>query len=642
VSLVLLFHAGSAWLPGGYLGVSVFFTLSGYLITGVLLAEHASTSRLGLGNFYARRARRLLPASLLCVLLVVIGRAAGLYESVPTLRRDGTGALFQVFNWLRLTGTSSYADLFSSARGLSVSPFEHYWSLSIEEQFYLIWPFTVVAMLLLASKRGWTLLRQAALLTASFAVLAPVIAAVFGPDAAYWATPARLAEILLGGLVAVWLSARPSVRNGASVLALPMVLIIVWLAHSLPTGRGAAYAGMLPAFAVLSATLIYALQAPGIVRSVLSRGALVAVGRVSYGLYLFHWPVFLAMRQRGWSLSSLRGFTLAMAITSAITVASYFLLELPVRRSSVGQRVSLLCGASAVAVALVVVAVAPAAVPFVHVNENVLHDASLQPSADLPSLRPVATSSTLPAAPAEFNLHPSLAPASSRPVRMLVVGDSTALYLGHGLAAWSLEHPQHALVSVLWCQGCGFVLDGTITSFEATSYMTQSNVIVKENLPVTIANVQPDVVVLMCTVDDVANRQWSAAEGVLTPADPRFRQHLVDAYREVTDSILGLGVPRVEWIIPPVPTLEWQEVEMRELARYELQHSVIRQVAREHGANVGVVDADRFLSLAGHADDAQWRPDGVHLTEQSAAWLAEQYVGPVVVADTLNNARSTK
>jgi hypothetical protein len=249
----------------------------------------------------------------------------------------------------------------------------------------------------------------------------------------------------------------------------------------------------------------------------------------------------------------------------------------------------------------------------------------------------VAVASDAPAPPPQFDLHPAVPPAPSRPVRVLVVGDSTALYVGHGLAVWSMTHPLHELLSVLWCQGCGFVLGGTITSFDAASFVARSNEIVGHDLPSSIAQVKPDEVVLMSTVDDVANRQWTAAEGPLTPDDPRFRQHLQDAYGAVTESILRLGVAHVTWIIPPVPTIDWKEPEMRERTRYELQHDVIRSVAAEHVSQVSAVDVDRWMNLTGHAAEPTWRPDGVHFTEKSAAMLADQFLGPTVVAKALGS-----
>ena len=175
VSMVLLFHQG--WLGGGYLGVSVFFTLSGYLITSLSLAEHERTGRLDVGAFYGRRLRRLLPASLACLAGVVALAAVGLFDGVAGLRRDIWGSLAQVYNWVALAGGQSYADLVNAGDG-AASPLEHYWSLAIEEQFYWVWP-VVLVVVLRAGRRGRLLAVGA--MAAATALAAPLIAAVVGP-----------------------------------------------------------------------------------------------------------------------------------------------------------------------------------------------------------------------------------------------------------------------------------------------------------------------------------------------------------------------------------------------------------------------------------------------------------------------------
>ena len=146
--LVLFFHAGYSWMPAGYMGVSVFFTLSGYLITNLLLTEFDSSHGIRLGTFYSRRWKRLLPAGLLCLVGIVLLRFAGAFGEVQHLRGDLTAATLQFFNWTELSRGTSYADLFTASAD-QLSPVKHYWSLAIEEQFYLLWP---VVLLLLARR----------------------------------------------------------------------------------------------------------------------------------------------------------------------------------------------------------------------------------------------------------------------------------------------------------------------------------------------------------------------------------------------------------------------------------------------------------------------------------------------------------
>ena len=139
VAMVLLFHGGVGWMRGGYIGVSVFFTLSGYLITSLLLAESDATGSVRVGAFLARRARRLLPASVVCIVGVAVCSRYGLLDGVAHLERDLLGAAFQVQNWVLLASGDSYTEVLATVGGQR-SPLEHYWSLAIEEQFYWMWP----------------------------------------------------------------------------------------------------------------------------------------------------------------------------------------------------------------------------------------------------------------------------------------------------------------------------------------------------------------------------------------------------------------------------------------------------------------------------------------------------------------------
>ena len=286
VTAVLLFHGGVSWMSGGYLGVSVFFTLSGYLITSLLLTEHASTGSIAAAAFYTRRARRLLPASLVCIVGVCLMAWAGWFEGVANLRRDVFGAVFQVFNWVKLGSGESYADLTAAQAGLK-QPLDHYWSLAIEEQFYWVWPMVFIGLVAVARRRGVKVFTVVAWLTGLSAVAAPVIAQVWGANAAYWATPARICEILAGALVACWLHGR-SVPRGVAPLA-PISLGVLTVACVLfPDGHGPAYQGALPLVAAASAALIVGLQAAGPVRSLLAARPFVGLGKISYGVYLYH------------------------------------------------------------------------------------------------------------------------------------------------------------------------------------------------------------------------------------------------------------------------------------------------------------------------------------------------------------------
>ena len=388
--------------------------------------------------------------------------------------------------------------------------------------------------------------------------------------------------------------------------------------------------------------LVLSLQVPGAVRSTLSLRPVVWLGTISYGVYLYHWPVFLLLRQHGWQLARPGGFAVAAGITLAVSVVSFYALEQPIRRCHWAPGRTYVVAGATMAVALLVIAVMPATRGFLEPDREVLDAAAIDIDAPPVPLQAVTSSvavdgavAVAAAGPVKTSSGAVLPPAPNRPVRIMVVGDSTAFYLGQGLAAWAGDHPQHAQVDVLYCQGCGFILDGTITSFEAASFVAQSRVVVQQEMLEHIAALQPDVVVLMSTVNDIANRQWDAAEGVLTPADPRYRARMVTAYGAVTDSVLAAGVPHLVWVNPPIPAGVWDPPEMSEDPRNWVQHDVIREVAAAAGAAVNVNELDAWFTLTGHGADRSWRPDGTHLTEQSAKELAGEFLGAWLVQAAL-------
>lgn len=627
--LVLLFHAGFPWLSGGYLGVSVFFTLSGFLITSLLLVEQRTTGRVALGAFYARRARRLLPASIVCVVLVVVAHAAGAFRRVEGLRGDVVAAVLQVFNWATLRTGSSYGDLFQGG----TSPLEHYWSLAIEEQFYWVWPVALIGLIAAVGRRRLPAAVVALFVVASLA--APVIAQVWGPDAAYWATPARLAEILAGAVLAVLLAAGVQVPARARHAAVPALALIVGLCLVLPSGSGLAYRGALPLFAVMSTVLVASLQVPGPLRTALGWRPFVAMGRVSYGLYLFHWPVFVLLRERGHDLTRPADLALALAITTCVTLASYRLVEMPVRRARwVPLSTLRLAVAASVPVVVAAALMAPAVAPVVAVS-GFADEVALVP---VESLAPLVTSSTAPGSSVVQSATTSVAdgpetvvtlgPPLTRPVRTLLIGDSTSQAITVGLQAWAAANPGTMVVDGRWSPGFTFldadaIVDDGLREFAADS-AERLDAAVTEAVP----TLRPDVVVLMDTLVDVADRRWP--DGVLAPTDPAFQERLADAYGRVTDDVLAAGVSHVVWVVPPVPVPPGRDG-AEPTDRFIAQHRVLGDVvAARAGRGVALVDLDAWLNATGHTGN-DWRPDGVHIVEAASTELATQYLGPWLV-----------
>ncbi|CAN5544900.1 acyltransferase family protein [soil metagenome] len=651
VAMVLFFHAGFTWMGGGYLGVSIFFTLSGFLITTLLLVESERTGRVSFGNFYSRRIRRLLPASLLCLVAIIIAYWLGEFHLVPGMRGQLWGAFGEVYNWVRIDGSSSYADLFGKAPVL-VSPLEHYWSLAIEEQFYIVWPVTAWLLIRRARRRGTDAFRAILLATVIVAIVAPIITALWSPEVGYWSTPTRLGELLVGASAAAWHHRGGRLPPWSRWLALVAIAMLFVLAARLPVSSGPAYTGWMTPLALISATLLLALQVPGQLRSVLSLRPVVWIGRVSYGLYLFHWPVFVLLRTHGWHLDEPLGFAVAVAITVVITAVSFYALEQPIRAAKWAPSRTFIAATMGGVLAATAIAIMPISRGFLEINQHALDEAAIDPigsAGTLVPLRPststtttattgegsptsasASVTSTLPVEPLTI----ALPPLPIRPVRVLIVGDSTAQSVAQGVATWIAAHPGYAQLDVLWCPGCGFLRGGTIVDYEGAE--KKSAVVVRKDLPQRVALLAPDIVVLMTSIDDIATRQWTETEGPLTPFDAIFRDRLRRSYSDLTAAVLAMGVPSVVWVVPPVPHGMWITPELHEVERYAVQHDVIREVVADGGDAVTAVDIEQWMTRTGHADDNSWRPDGTHFAESAAEQLATEYLGPWLVLAALN------
>lgn len=294
VLYVLLNHLWPEHLPGGYVGVDVFFVISGYLITSHLLREEDAEGRIALGAFWARRARRLLPAALLVLVVSVLFAAAVI---PPVARQDdlaqaGWAALY-VLNWA-LAGQA--LDYFAQEAGQTLVV--HYWSLSVEEQFYLIWPIVLVAVFAVTRKVSPAVRRRA--LTATFAMilLASFAAAVWAsaarPEAAYFETTGRAWEFAAGGLLALAPAQGPALR----VKLLPL-LWLAWAglaasAFVLEPGAGVpGWAALLPVLTTVVIIGIGEADHPWSPRAVTAWRPTQWVGDISYSAYLWHYPLIV-------------------------------------------------------------------------------------------------------------------------------------------------------------------------------------------------------------------------------------------------------------------------------------------------------------------------------------------------------------
>jgi peptidoglycan/LPS O-acetylase OafA/YrhL len=361
VVLVVAFHAGVGRLAGGYVGVDVFFVLSGFLITGILLRD-ALGGRLSLVDFYARRARRLLPVALIVLVgvSVVWVAVAGAVERA-TLGADARSAALYFSNWHFAAQATDY---FASAD--EPSPFLHFWSLSVEEQFYVGWPLVVLVLCSVgaaARARRRVGLVAAALMVGSLAALA--IHTANGAEArAYFGTDGRVYQLLAGALLAVWAVGRsaPAPRRTrlagqvAGLLGLGGIVVVA----AVGLGIGPSLRGVL---ATAGAVLVLAgleVARRGPAGRLLSLGWAAYLGRASYGIYLFHWPVTLIVR-RFVEMPPKALFAVVLVVSTGLAALTLQLVETPIRHSAWLAPRRRLVVASGLALGLVVgMAVTPA------------------------------------------------------------------------------------------------------------------------------------------------------------------------------------------------------------------------------------------------------------------------------------------
>jgi peptidoglycan/LPS O-acetylase OafA/YrhL len=364
VVAVMVYHANPGWLPGGFLGVEVFFVISGYLITLLLIAEKERTGRVRLGQFWLRRARRLLPALFVMLFLLISYTTLFRSEALGKLRGDTLAGIFYVSNWYQIwvgAGYSSTGDF---------APLRHLWSLAVEEQFYLVWPLVMVVLLRVGTRRVFEVAKwlvvAALVITVGLALLyhrgrvgecdvTPGAYWTVGDrclskaDTLYLSTVTRAGGLLFGSAFAmVWRPLavmRGPLRDKARLLDLLAIVGLAalgaqaWYVHFVtPAGadpwlfRGGFLITSLATLLVIAAvTHRRSLAGP-----VLGNPLLLWVGTRSYGMYLYHWPIYQVIRRIAGNALTWQQFAVAMAATAVITETSYRYVETPIRKGVVG------------------------------------------------------------------------------------------------------------------------------------------------------------------------------------------------------------------------------------------------------------------------------------------------------------------
>jgi peptidoglycan/LPS O-acetylase OafA/YrhL len=578
VLAVLAYHLWPERFPGGFLGVEAFFVLSGYLITTLLLGDRS------LRAFWARRARRLLPA-LFVLLAVVVPVAAAVLPAtrLDALRADGLAALLYASNWWQLADGQSYFDLTSGA-----SPLAHLWSLAIEEQFYAVWPLVVAVFV----RRG---LGVVCLVGAAGAY--GLMAAV-EPSRAYLGTDTRAGGLLVGALLAVWLARRSSVPRAAGALAL--VAAAGWAVATVAVAESdpVLYRGGMALFGVGVACVIAASVSEhrSRLRAVLSLRPLQAVGRVSYGLYLWHWPVIVLLTA---GRTGLRGPALTVArlgLMAGLTVLSYRLVEQPVRQGRLlrpAARAAVPVGAFGVAACLVASTAGGAPPPAYAVA--------------MPTVPLTVPTTVAPAA----------APAAER---VLLVGDSVA-YTLHEAFGTAVEARGLAFAGAT-VPGCGMVGEIPLGRDDAEpEWAAGCGPAVVELHDRFVREFDPDVVVWLSTWESLDRR---VGDEVIRFGTPEMDRWLVAAMRD-TAARLGAGGAEVVILTIP-PEVDAADGDTSATWNRELVHlnALFRRVARVADF-VGVVCPDGRC--------APVRPDdGVHFSKDGAAQVAGPMLDEVLRA----------
>ncbi len=362
---VMIYHAHHDWLPGGFLGVEVFFVISGYLITLLLMGENERTGRVDLRQFWARRFRRLLPALYVMMAFVAVFIAAFYSVAREQTRGDFLAGVFYVSNWYEIFVGQGYG------ASEAFVPLRHLWSLAVEEQFYLVWPLVMVAILRRSRSRlphvGVKLIGVSAFIAIVVAWLyVPGVVAttcgteftrgtwtVFGRciavnDMLYLGSFSRAGGLMLGaGFAMLWRPVaimrgplRDKGRHLDVLAALGLALILFFMYTMYLQERGVynpwLYRGGFFLTGIATVLLIAATTHRGAATGkLLGHPALVWVGTRSYGLYLYHWPVFQMIRKQANIQLSIPQMVLGMLITIPITEASYRFIETPIRKNGV-------------------------------------------------------------------------------------------------------------------------------------------------------------------------------------------------------------------------------------------------------------------------------------------------------------------
>ena len=652
VLAVMMFHGGIPHMDGGFMGVDAFFVLSGFLITSLLIGEWRQALTIKLGAFWARRARRLLPALLLMLLFVAFFASVivpkGTYGA---LRLDALATLLYVSNWHFILVNSNYFNETSAS-----SPLLHTWSLAVEEQFYVVWPLVVLAVLhFTRSLRALFALCCAAAI-ASALWMYHVYDGGLNTNRAYLGTDTRSQCLFIGCALAVGLVLvsqrhheegrlakgelwRPETAGGrllcgALGVAGAAGAIALWVLTSststLPYSGGFFLIGLSVASVILAAV-----GAPrSLVPRMLSWSPIRYVGRISYGLYIWHWPIFIWLDHARTGLSGYELFGFRVLVTFAVSVVSFHLVERPIRMGTFISQwrawVVVPAGVGAVLVAVIAATTGTSAVASTALTGGTGNTGSGSSS---------STSTTAPPLS-----------AAGPPVKVLLFGDSVALTLGLGLGEQNVQDMYDYQLTDKGILGCG-VVDGPQVELMGTRYDTPeacggsgvepggpaANEPWQDQWRGAISQDAPNVVVLLAgrweVVDRDLNGTWT---NILHPA---FAAYVKSQLEQASQLVTASGAHMVFLTGPCTDEGEqpdgapWPEDNPARLAVY---NKLVREVAAEHATTDSVVNlfgaacpGGKFAPTVHGVTIRQ--TDGVHFTVAGGQYLASRIM-PAIVA----------
>ncbi len=657
---VLLYHGGVHWANGGFLGVEVFFVLSGFLITTLLVNEWRRTGTVALGTFWARRARRLLPALFCMVAAVGIYYAvAGPMDAIPDLKGEGISTLLYAGNWHEISTGASYF----AATG-PTSPLKHTWSLAIEEQFYLFWPVLLVGVFWLVRqvrrRRGQSARSLEILLAVT--VIGTVASAVdmallykggSGLDRVYYGTDTRAGSLLAGAALALTLAIlqqrsertadpRPDrdQRRLLGLAAMAGLLGIVAAMHFANSSSVWLYPyGLLAVDAGVGLLIVAVVLFPGAtVGRILSARPIRAIGQISYGIYLWHFPLFLWLDAATTGLNGPWLLLFRIGVTLAVSVVSFALIEQPIRKRRIptpivrslapvaagGAVVALLVASTIGATAYDAVA-APtpphSTDKFTGTNPGcsvTLQDTKQYGLAPLP--RKDATKDIyawLGAHQLGWNGSTTTTFHTCPPKKVLVVGDSLAFTIGVGL----MDDEEHYGVEVAnaGILGCAFNTSGELDV--GGTWQAQSagcpNALAQWSQ--NEAQLGANAVVIELGYRDQFD--WNIDGRVVHLGQPDFDQHVRQQIQQYVDvlgrggstKVLFLSVPYTR----PPSNPDGSPSAAADPARHQLINQMLHDAARGR-PNVRVLDIDKVVSPSGayqtKVNGQVCRFDGIHFS----------------------------